>query len=157
MSISQLNSISSSTRFLPPNDASHNIRGTSLNEAINTPAQIPIETHTADVHSFRRTERSSTLEELQKHPLFGLIWQPPPEPPSPLETTRSYRLAILAREFEGAELTREDEARLAILTQRLRRLSPKITAKSWTIAEEELTKLEEVSSQIESISLRYGL
>lgn len=158
MSDLQLNSVRSSTAFLPRTDSAQNLTATTIGGSAKKQALMLGETHTADVHNFYRTERSRTLEELQEHPVFGQLWQAPkPEAPSPLETTRNHRLAILAREFEGAELTREDEARLAILTQRLRRLAPKVTAKSWTIAEEALTQLETVSARIDDISARYGL
>lgn len=157
MSSLKLNSVQSSTALLPRTDAAANVTATSLGEAAKRQALTPVETHTANVHSFYQTERSRTLDELRQHPLFGQLWQAPPEPPSPLETTRNHRLALLAREFEGAELTREDAARLAILTQRLRRLAPKVTAKSWTIAEEGLTQLEDVSARIDAINARYGL
>lgn len=148
MSNLQLTSVSSSTEFLSRADAV-------LRQKRSTPIG---ETSTAEVHSFEKAELSHTLEELQQHPVFGSLWRTPqPEAISPLETTRDHRLAILARELEGAELTREDEARLAILTQRLRNLAPKVTTKAWTIAEEALAKLEDVSVRVDEIGVKYGL
>lgn len=148
MSNLQLTSVSSSTEFLPRADA-----GLGPRQSMSMR-----KTATAEIHSFEQAERSHTLEELQQHPVFGSLWRvPQPEAPNPLEATRDHRLAILAREFEGAELTREDEARLAILTQRLRNLAPKVTSKAWTIAEEALAKLEGVAVRIDEIDAKYGL
>lgn len=107
-----------------------------------------------------RTEQSYTLKELQTHPVLSQLWQTPPESPaepSRLDVAREHRLAILAQQFEGVELTREDEARVAILTQRLRRLAPRVTHKAWTIAEESVSALEAVSARVDEIGTKYGL
>jgi hypothetical protein len=81
------------------------------------------------------------LKELQEDAVFGRLWQTPQElPPSQLETASDQRLMILARKYEGAALTREDHARVAILTQRLRRLAPRVTQLSWTLAEESVNR-----------------
>lgn len=119
------------------------------------PPQTPLGTET---HSFRRVARSASLEELQAHNVFGRLWQAPAEElPDPAQQAQNHRLAILAKKYEGTQLTREDEARVAILTQRLRRLVPRVTAKSWTMAEESVTELEDVASRVEEIRRKYGL
>jgi hypothetical protein len=107
-----------------------------------THPQAPLQsTGAADPHLRRRAERSRTLKELQEDAVFGRLWQTPQElPPSQLETASDQRLMILARKYEGAALTREDHARVAILTQRLRRLAPRVTQLSWTLAEESVNR-----------------
>lgn len=117
-------------------------------------------TGTAESGVLCRVERSRTLDELQRDPLYGRLWQAAPElpaEPSPVEVARDHRLAILARKYEGATLSREDEARVAILTQRLRRLAPRVTKLSWTIAEEAVAELEAVSVSVDEIGAKYGL
>lgn len=124
------------------------------------PLVLAAGTATAEPYVQPRAEASRTLQELREHPVFGELWRSP-RPAEPeqtaLDAAREHRLAILARQFEGAELTREDEARVAILTQRLRRLAPRVTHLSWTIAEASVTELEAVSASIEDISAKYGL
>ncbi len=154
----RLNTIESSTSFSGRNSASAELSLTRVNETRFDAIAPPIETLTKGVHSFIKTQGSRTLAELRKDPVFGSLWQEPQsEPPSALEITRDHRLAILAQEFEGVDLSREDQARLAILTHRLRRLSPSVTARSWTVAEEILTELESVSAHIDAIGAKYGL
>lgn len=115
-----------------------------------TPAKSPL---------FSRVLQSRTLEELQTDPQYGRMWQTPEAEPEPsrLEIARDQRIQILAMQFEGAVLTREDEARFAILTQRLRRLAPRVTQKSWTIAEDAVSGLEAISGRIDEIGAKYGL
>lgn len=154
-------SVKSSTAFISHVDDFSNAITTHIGVEVKKNTWTPLETHTTDAHDFYRTEdRSRTLGELQQDPLFGRLWRSPkPESTVPdlVETARNHRLAILAREFEGAELTREDKARLAILTQRLRKLVPRVTTKSWTIAEEGVAQLEDISARIDDIGARYGL
>lgn len=113
-----------------------------------------------ETHSFRRSPGTSSLSlsELRADPVFGQIWQAPIQPlHDPVRQAEDHRLAILARKYEGTQLTREDEARVAILTQRLRRLLPRVTAKSWTIAEESVEELEAVAASVVEIRAKYGL
>jgi hypothetical protein len=120
----------------------------------------PSEPVTTDVKIVRHVWPSPTLQDLQNHPVFGLLWQPPPSVPaseSPLEKTRNQRLAMLVKQFEGTAFTREDKARLAILTQRLRRLAPRVSSVAWTKAEDSVTQMEAVSARIDAISDKYGL
>lgn len=108
----------------------------------------------------REIQRSKTLDELRRDPVYGRLWHAVPEQitePNPAEIARDDRLAILARKYEGGALTREDEARVAILTQRLRRLVPRVTRLSWTIAEDALTRLEALSASVDQIGEKYGL
>lgn len=159
MNTLQFNTVKSSTEFSRRNGFGENFAVTAVGVAEGDTKTLLIdETRTKRPYTFRESDRSRTLEELQIDPIFGPLWQPPQaDPPSPLETARNQRLAILAREFEGVRLSREDEARLAILTQRLRRLAPKVTVRSWTVAEEVLAQLEDVSARINDISAKYGL
>lgn len=122
--------------------------------------ELPQTTLGEETHSFRRSPGTSSLSlsELQAHPMFGRIWQAPKQPShDPVQQAQDHRLAILAKKYEGTQLTREDEARVAILTQRLRRLLPRITTKSWTIAEESVGELEAVAANVGEIRAKYGL
>jgi hypothetical protein len=117
-------------------------------------------TGTTERQVFTRVEQSRTLKELQEDPLYGRLWQSPqqPEPTrTELEAASEHRLAILARKYEGAVLTREDVARVAILTQRLRRLAPRVTHLSWTIAEDSVQELEATAARASEIGAKYGL
>lgn len=64
--------------------------------------------------------------------------QPPPVR-TEIETTRDKRLTLLARKYEGRSLVVEEEARLKLLTERLRRLVPRVTEEDW----EQLTDIAE--------------
>ena len=154
----QLNTVESSTVFNRRNVSGQALSITPVGGTEKTKPLLARETRTKGLYNFFQSDSSRTIEELQNDPVFGTLWKPAqPELSSPLETSRDQRLAILAREFEGIKLTREDEARLAIVTQRLRRLAPKITTRSWTIAEEVLAELEGVSARIDDIGAKYGL
>ena len=55
------------------------------------------------------------------------------------------RLALLARQYVAGELSPEEEARLAIVTERVRRLIPRVTAEDFEMLErilEDATRIE---------------
>lgn len=67
-----------------------------------------------------------------------------------LDKARNLRVVLLAQKFEG-KLNRESGARLAILTQRIERLSPRITEANLNVLSGLIDEMEEVSSGIESL------
>jgi len=161
MMIPELNSTLPSTAMLPHGsfDRAQKALFTSMIAEKKAFVSAPSSTST-ETQLVPRADRSRTLEELREDPVYGRLWQFAPEVPvqqSPLDVAREQRLEILARQFEGTELTREDEARIAILTQRLRRLAPRVTHTSWTLAEESIANLEVVTTRLDQIGAKYGL
>lgn len=49
----------------------------------------------------------------------------------PAARAREDRVVLLARKYEAGRISREESARLEILTQRIRRLDPRITVEDW--------------------------
>jgi hypothetical protein len=72
------------------------------------------------------------------------------------DRARDARVVLLARKYEGISTT-EDEARIEILTQRLRRLSPRVTPKDLDQLTLMVGQLEEVSSNLDEIRSKFGL
>lgn len=77
-------------------------------------------------------------------------------PDDAVNRDRDARVALLARKYEGVSTT-EDEARIEILTQRLRKLSPRVTTKDLDNVSAMLGQLEEVSSNLDEIRGKFGL
>ena len=73
-----------------------------------------------------------------------------------IAAARDIRIILLVKKYEGKS-DREDNARLEILTQRLRRLSPVVTDHELTSATEIVDDLEAISSNLNKIRERYGL
>jgi len=69
---------------------------------------------------------------------------------------RDSRITLLVKKYEG-NTDREDNARLEILTQRLRKLSPIVTNHELTSATEIVDDLEAISSRLNTVMERYGL
>lgn len=72
------------------------------------------------------------------------------------DRARDARVALLARKYEGLS-TVEDDARLAILTARLRKLSPRVTSGDIDKLTTMVGELEQVSSNLEEIRSKFGL
>lgn len=72
------------------------------------------------------------------------------------DRARDDRVALLVRRFEGVATT-EDEARIEILTQRLRKLSPRVTPTDLDHLSTMVTELEQVSENLEQIRRKFGL
>jgi len=60
------------------------------------------------------------------------------------------RLELLALQFVNKS-SREDDARYHILTERLRRLIPKVSSVHWSVLEDATTTLEEVSRNLDEL------
>ncbi|MDH5674634.1 MAG: hypothetical protein OEZ06_21075 [Myxococcales bacterium] len=69
---------------------------------------------------------------------------------------RDARVALLARRFAGRTST-EDEARFAILTERLRRLSPRVTHEMIQRLGEMINAAEDVSEELDAIRESFEL
>jgi hypothetical protein len=78
-------------------------------------------------------------------PLVALTPSPEHTPESEAESTNRTRLALLARQYGAGALTTEEEARLAIASERVRHLIPRITAEDF----EALADILEVAHRIE--------
>ena len=70
--------------------------------------------------------------------------------------TRDRRLELLVRQFDR-ETSVEDDARLLILTQRLRRLVPSVQEGAWDVLIATTSTLEEVSSNLDALKAQFGL
>lgn len=77
---------------------------------------------------FRVSDQSSSIEDLQAVPAAEsyLESEAPSEVVDPLALAQESRLMLLADKYEG-NITREGAARLQLLTQRLRKLSPRVS------------------------------
>lgn len=73
-----------------------------------------------------------------------------------VERARRARVSLLARKYEGASSV-EDDARIDILTERLRRLSPRVTKTDLETMSKMVEDLEEVSLNLEQIRENFGL
>jgi len=56
------------------------------------------------------------------------------------------RLELLARQYVNKHLSHEEQARLSIVTERVRRLIPRITAKDFEVLERIAERLQEIGS-----------
>ncbi len=72
-------------------------------------------------------------------------------------SARDARLALLVKKYESERFSREDDARLEMLTRRLRRLSPRVTAADLDRLDAVVEKLEEISSDIDSLRNEFGV
>ncbi len=71
-------------------------------------------------------------------------------------SARDRRLELLARQFVG-ESSPEDDARFHILTQRLRRLVPSVSADAWQALDTVTSTLEEVSGNLDELKKQFDL
>ena len=82
-------------------------------------------------------------------PLFTLTASPEHTSESEAESANRTRLALLARQYVARALTTEEEARLAIASERVRRLIPRVTAEDF----EALADILEEAHRIESADM----
>lgn len=131
-----------------------------LSTGVSLNTSPPIESLTGSFQPdlIKQEDHSQAFHEIQSRDVVsGFLESHEVEVPSRVVVAREHRLELLAKKYEGVGITREDEARIAILTQRLRRLTPRVSHVAWTIAEECVTQLEGVSARIDEISEKYGL
>jgi hypothetical protein len=69
---------------------------------------------------------------------------------------RDVRLALLARKYEGVASV-EDTARLQILTERLRKLSPRVTDKDVEQITEMVAEAEGIAARLAAVKEKFGL
>ncbi len=74
----------------------------------------------------------------------------------PAGRARDARAALLARKYEGLA-TVEDDARFAILTARLRKLTPRVTSADIEKLDAMVGELEQVSANLDEIRSKFGL
>lgn len=67
------------------------------------------------------------------------------------------RLELLTRKYGNKSFSAEDEARLEALTEKVRRLIPRVTEKDWQALEEVTSRLDAIEERTRSIRKKYGL
>lgn len=67
-------------------------------------------------------------------------------PGSEADVANRARLALLARQYEATRLSTEEEARLAIVTERIRRLIPRVTVDDFEALQSILEEAERIES-----------
>jgi hypothetical protein len=72
------------------------------------------------------------------------------------DTARRARVALLVKKHEG-KTTREDGARLDILTERIRKMDPRVTARQLDSMAGMIGDLESVSNSLDAIRAKYAL
>ena len=75
---------------------------------------------------------------------------------SPIDTARDTRISLLAMKFEG-QTSRENEARMEILTRRLRCLSPRVTHDDIAQLDAVVSEIEDISVSVEALKEKYGV
>jgi hypothetical protein len=112
----------------------------------------------SDSRRFVQTESHTPASVDQQHPLTQRknVRSNSTVDQSPLSKARDDRIALLVRKYEGLS-SAEDSARLAILTERIRRLSPNIPAKALDLMEEMVQSAEDVSTDLADIRAQFGL
>ena len=78
-------------------------------------------------------------------------------PESEVESAVSDRITLLAREYVSRELSTEDEARLKIATEKVRKLIPRVTAEDVEALNEILEEVEELEKQGNEQRKRLGI
>lgn len=76
--------------------------------------------------------------------------------PDALTKASEARITLLVRQYEGVK-SREESARLAILTQRIRRLSPRVTADELDAVSEMVDQAEDIAMRIAAVREKFGL
>jgi hypothetical protein len=100
----------------------------------------------------RQTDSTPTAEELRAGSAAGKRGQDDDE----ILKARDVRLALLARKYEGAASV-EDTARLQILTERLRKLSPRVTDRDVEQVAEMVADAEAISARMAAVKEKFGL
>jgi hypothetical protein len=72
------------------------------------------------------------------------------------DSARRARVALLVKKHEG-KTSREDGARLAILTERIRKLDPRVTTQQLDSMADMVGQLESVSTNLDLIREKYAL
>lgn len=75
---------------------------------------------------------------------------------SQLAVARETRLALLAKKYEG-QPTVEDSARLALVTERIRRLQPRVTKRDVDVLTKVVDRVEQVTDSLAQMRQRLGL
>jgi hypothetical protein len=100
----------------------------------------------------RQTDSTPTAEELRA----GQGVSPRGQEDDDVLKARDARLALLARKYEGAASV-EDTARLQILTERLRKLSPRVTEKDVEQVAEMVADAEGIAARLAAVKEKFGL
>jgi hypothetical protein len=84
------------------------------------------------------------------------ITEPESETKDQISEARDRRIELLVRKFDKTSTT-EDDARLHILTQRLRRLVPRVTERETDRLASTIALVEEFTADLDATKKKYGL
>lgn len=76
--------------------------------------------------------------------------------PTQLDLASTHRSTLLVMKYEGVS-SRESQARIDILTQRLRKLSPRVTESDIDHLDGVISSIESVSNAVEGLKHKYGM
>lgn len=79
------------------------------------------------------------------------------EPVTTATRARDQRLALLARKYAASKASPEDEGRIRILTERMRKLVPHVTESDVTRLEEAQAVATDVAQNLAELRARFGL
>jgi hypothetical protein len=100
----------------------------------------------------RQTDPTPTTEELRT----GRGGNPRGQSDDEVLKARDARLALLARKYEGVA-SAEDGARLQILTERLRKLAPRVTPHDLEQVVEMVADAESIAARLAAVKDKFGL
>ena len=109
---------------------------------------------------FARSPSGTPLlsEQPIRQPLAWMSERSTQEPNDQIAKVNSERVALLARKYVAKEgLGHEDSARLAIVTERVRRLLPAVTTKEYEALEQALKVVQQVRASEQDLRERLGL
>lgn len=108
----------------------------------------PLEIARHDASTQTGSKKSSAATSGTKHQVATGV--------SKLVAARETRLALLAKKYEG-EPSREDSARLALVTERIRRLQPRVTRRDVDVLTNVVEQVEQVTDSLAQMRRRLGL
>ena len=96
------------------------------------------------------------IEELRARRYSEFSQDASTEEPDALSKASQARVTLLVRQYEGVK-SREESARLAILTERIRRLSPRVTADEIDAVSEMVGQAEDIAGRLAAVREKFGL
>jgi hypothetical protein len=112
--------------------------------------------HVLTQPSFRRDASQTTLESERDVETIAFDEAPSFSAPTQLDLTSSHRSTLLVMKYEGAS-SKENQARIDILTQRLRKLSPRVTESDINHLDGAISSIESVSETVDALNRKYGM
>lgn len=116
----------------------------------------PTDTVVLKPREIARHDVSTQTGSEKARPTSAKAKQPHAAGVSPLVAARETRLALLAKKYEG-KATHEDSARLALLTERIRRLQPRVTKHDVDVLTRVVDQVEQVTDSLAQMRQRLGI